>query len=143
MPADNRLQIRLEADVAEALSHVEDPRAYVQDLVRHRRRQWQAAYLLLTTSGWTPQELLAACDALNGHSLLEDLGGWPGGAGVPLELHDAQRLRDLCGKWGIDPARWAAHVERLAQAPEEREAVALLARELWAGSGELERRLRG
>jgi hypothetical protein len=83
------------------------------------------------------------------HSLIqrhmgpEDVGGWPGAAGVPLELHDAQRLGNLCGTWGVDPERWAAHVERLAQAPEEREAVARLARELWAGSGELERRLRG
>jgi hypothetical protein len=133
----------VDADVAEALAQVGDLRAYVQDLVRARRREWQAAYLRLSMAGWTGPELCAACDALNGHGGLEAFGLGGGAAGIALELHDAQRLGDLCGKWGVEPERWAGLVDRVHKDREQAEALSVIARELWAGNQEVEARIRG
>jgi hypothetical protein len=142
-PADNRLSLRVDADVHAALAQVEDQRAYVEDLVRTRRREWQAAYLRLSQAGWTGQEMCAACDALNGYGALEALGIGAGAQGIALELHDAQRLTDVCGKWGVDSARWVDRVTSVHDDQALAQALGLIAREFWLGNGEVASRLRG
>ena len=141
-PPNNRLQLRVDADVADALAQVDDLRAYVEGLVRSRRREWQAAYLRLSLAGWTGPELCAACDALNGYGGIEAFGIGGGAAGIALELHDAQRLTDVCAQWGASHERWVEHIDRVHEYPEEAEAVGVIAREFWAGNGEVERRIR-
>lgn len=143
MPPDNRLSIRVDPDVAEVLARVDDARAYLESLVRHRRREWQGAYARLTSGGWSSEHLRAACDALNGYDLtLWHPEGRELGVGIALELHDAQRLNDVCRQHGADADVWARSLvpavgTDLAVARD----LATLAREFWGGDQEVARRM--
>lgn len=127
-----RRNFSLDDDAAALLSRLDNASHYVSALVRDAWRRWQQAHEALRRAGWDGPALCAACDALNGTWLLE-----PRLAGVmSLELHDAQRLSDVCGKWGVDPRRWA----ELHDGLRDDLAIALRAivTEFWAGNTELE-----
>lgn len=132
---------RLDDDVVSLLDATDNATAHVQRLVRERHTRVVAAYHLLHSNGWTNDALCAAMDALNGYAGLLDHAGL-GVAGIPLELHDAQRLNDTAvGKWGVSAETWHDLLADLRDRSDLSQALALLAREFWAGNGAVAQRL--
>ena len=95
---------------------------------------------MLALSGtWTGRELLAACDSLNGYWHVRSI---PAGPAVALNLSDSEMLNGICGKWDVQPERWAAHVEEVHNSAELANALLAIANEFWAGNQALEALLR-
>lgn len=107
---------------------------YVSNVLEQHEADWRAGLGALRSSGWTPDEILTACSALNGF--------WNQGVTPPswmaLELRDAQRLNEVCSMKSVDPDRWA----ELADSVERDEVTALSLRfvvaEFWRGNAFLD-----
>lgn len=108
---------------------------YVEQLVTDSWTEWQEALASLRAASWDRPEILAACDALNGHAL-------PGGVGTAwlwAELADAERLSGTATRHGVEPAVWAARVEQVRTDADLARALWIVAREFWRGNAALER----
>lgn len=130
--------ISLAPDAADILAEIEESGEYVAHLLRDSDRRWRAALMRLRSAGWGGPELRAAIDALNGY--------WD--TGLPAtwaaqELHDAQSVQDVCGKWDVDPDRWTRNIRTVADDPELAAALVDVARAFWRGCTPLERRVMG
>lgn len=112
------------------------------ELVNAAERRWRANLALLRGLGWANAELLAVCDVLNGYAQLGEMGGMgTEGAGIALELADAQRLNGTAAKWDVTDARWAELVAATHANPWVARALYDLAAEFWRHSSRLERAL--
>lgn len=111
--------------------------AYVRALVADAWSEWTEALAELRAAGWDRPDLLAACDALNGHALLGGCDvGW-----LWAELDDAERLNGTATRHGVAPAVWAARVEQVQTCEEISRPLWTVAREFWRGNAALERAL--
>lgn len=139
----HRVTLALDGSTADLLERAGGERGrgdYVQALVADAWRDWTESLDLLTREhSWAPQEILAACDALNGYW---QLGRRPIGSWLALELHDDARLNGSVDKWGLDGDHYRARVEDLAGSDEIAYHLAIVTREFWRGNREVEARLR-
>ena len=139
MPKTGR-QISLAADVEKILEGISEGQrgasAYVEDLVRDADREWRAAYALLRTAGWMPNELLASFEALNGW-MVDQPPRW-----AAAELVDADRLYGLSTKWELESARWSERCTRIDASVEEAQALIVLSREFWRFNPKVEQLVR-
>jgi hypothetical protein len=121
----------LPEDVDALLDRVGNASEYVSRIVVQRWELWMTALATLRSAGWTSSEMLAACDALNGHWMLEQ-------ARRPEfladELSDAQRLNNVCDKWDVPPKRWTSRVKSLRDSDDMSAALIVLSREYWCGN---------
>lgn len=83
------------------------------------------AWMLLRSSGWEREHLLAACDALNGTWL----HGLRPASYIALELLDADRLSQVADKW--DAADWAGRVQQVREREEIAQALQLIVTDFW------------
>lgn len=104
----NKPSIKLtpDADVLDILREQPNGSRYVTTLVRDAETRWRACLDRLRASGWSADEVLAACDALNGYHLLPDVrpATW-----AAVDLAETP----LVEKWGLDPDRWQARIGRV------------------------------
>lgn len=124
--------LRLEADAQAILDESAGSRGQpgpgkarlVSTLLRGHRRRCVAALAVL--DDWSPAELCAAMEALNGL--------WSVGGPMPIvaaELHDAERLNGTATKWGVAD-RWPERCQHARHA-EVRRALLDLAEAFWSG----------
>jgi hypothetical protein len=130
MPAREQKLIRLSDNVMALLDQASEQGSasrYIEALIERRWSEWTAAMRLLTEAGWTPIELRAACDALNGRLQTGHSANI-----IAHELGEAQRLRGVCAAYGVVAKAWAAHIK--AMNPATADALAVVCEEYWAGN---------
>ena len=122
--------ISLDQNVIELLKNTDNASRYISKAVEARATAWQSAHNHLISNGWKPRELSAACDALNGYSLLDPYA-YPA-TWAAAELADGAKLNGLCKKWDIAPKRWGELCKRIAESEHEARALCAFADEFWA-----------
>jgi hypothetical protein len=142
-PDARRITLTLDEPARSILEEQDNASAYVAELVESAERRWRGHLVYLRTQGWTGRELLAVCDVLNGYAQLGEFGspGLDGGAGVALEMSDAQRLNGIAEKWDVAPGRWEDLVRQASSEAAVGRALSDIAAEFWRHSSRLERAL--
>lgn len=134
-----RRVMSLPDDVDALLDRVGNASEYISRIVTDRWELWLTALNRLVANGWTSNELLAACEALNGH-WLTDRADRP--VLVAAELREAQQQRRLCEKWNVSPKRWSGRVGLVRASDQMADALVVLAHEFWSGNAACEMAIR-
>ena len=137
--AREKRNLTLPADVNALLDQVGNASEYLASVLGQRWQAWTDALATLRGADWSSNEMLAACDVLNGYWLL---GHGRSGQFVSVELADAQRLNDICGKWEIPEARWAERCREVHQDSIVAFALVTLVSEFWTGNEACEKAIR-
>lgn len=116
------------------LGRVKNASGYIDQLVSTTWTRTQQALLALQGGGWKPEEILAACDVLNGSWLLVQNPTWNGAS-----MADGSEYAE---KWGIDGVRWKELSEMVLTRVEIAFALDLVVAEFWAGNNHLEALIR-
>lgn len=135
-----KLSVQLESGTAARLEPLREARqltSWLDAVLAEHIRQLDMAWATLIGAGWTREQLLAACDALNG-TWLHDQMGAP--SFLALTLSDADRLDRVAAKW--DAQDWPAVVARVRDDAGQAEALRLLVIDFWR-QGPSEHRLGG
>jgi hypothetical protein len=109
---------------------------YIEMVIQQRWEAWTHALRELREAGWSPLELLAACEALNGHIL-----SVRSARSVSAALRDAAELGGLCERHDMKPKLWNERVAQVAKSDALAALVATIALEFWAGNKACERAL--
>lgn len=88
----------------------------------------------LRAQGWQANEILAACDVLNGCWLHVHDPTWHG--------HSMADGPEYAGKWEIDPARWLELARQVSESVSAAFALDLVVSEFWAGNSWLDKMIR-
>ncbi|MFQ5425911.1 MAG: hypothetical protein ACE5EV_02400, partial [Gaiellales bacterium] len=107
-------------------------------LVRQHAREWQESLELLRHAGWQREEILAACDALNGLWLI---AGMSAASQVSTSLADSAALERLVERHDTGPVTWDGLVRGIAESEPLARALLCVVTEWWAGNGVLQRAL--
>ena len=136
-----RVNLTLEPDVAAVLKGWDrGSRArYVSQVLRERWGAWQSALRVLRQAGWMRPEMYAACDALNGVWMTDDVGYESLGPGMALELYDSERLNRIAEKHQVDPRVWEARYTQIRESEALARALRAVVTEWWAGNPACER----
>lgn len=112
----------------------------VEHLVESHDRDMRDAMMVLKVQAkWERPEICAAMDALNGTDLAYPMSRDP--RILALDLHDAAKLNDVAGKWGVDADVWAKRVAQVRESVSVAWSLRVLARAFWAGDAWVEKRV--
>jgi len=131
----DRVNISLEKSTTDLIRRVGNTSRYIEQLFLDARQSWLEALSVVRESGWGRAEVLAACDAFNGHFWQR---GDDNGCAISAGLADATELDGLATKWELRPKAWKKKLDELVTDDRLAEALAVVVREFWRHNAELE-----
>jgi hypothetical protein len=123
-------QLTLAPDVINLLDRVGNISDYIEHAVRERFQRATQSLSTLQAAGWTPNEILAACDVLNGSWLLVQSPTWHGAS-----MADGPEYAE---KWDITQDRWLELAKQVSTSEHIAFSIDLVVSEFWAGNAHLE-----
>jgi hypothetical protein len=130
------IKLTPDPDVLAILREQPNGSRYVTTLVRDAESRWRACLDRLREAGWSSNELLAACDSLNGYHLLPEIrpATW-----AAIDLQDT---RGLAEKWELDAERWAARVQRIHESEVDARCLLEVTAQFWRHDPRVEAAIR-
>lgn len=116
------------------LSRVDNMSGYLDRLIQDRFQRAQMAVMHLHSVGWKSNEILAACDVLNGSWLLIQAPTWHGAS-----LSDGP---EYAGNWEISPDRWMEMAKQISERQDLAFALDLVVSEFWSGNTYIDKIIR-
>ncbi len=142
-----RANLLLTPEAKGILERVGNQSEYASQIIVERSTAWQSALALLQgplehkgkrlPDGWHSQEIIAACDGLNGLYIPPTSGSLRNKLAPVLQANE-ERLKE---RWGLNPGHWYKAFTLLGKMEEIARALWIVVREYWTGNEELERRL--
>lgn len=108
--------------------------AYLDRLVQDRFQRAQMAVATLHAAEWKSNEILAACDVLNGCWLHVHAPTWHGAS-----LADGP---EYAGNWEVSPERWQEMAKQISERQDLAFALDLVVSEFWSGNSYIDRIIR-
>lgn len=131
MPTKN---LSLSASTKQMLDKLDNASRYVEDSVN---THWSRAINALNTlrgSDWTSNEILAACDVLNGCWMTVQDTQW--------HAHSMSDGPEYAAKWDVSPERWAEICKMVKNNGEIAHALDIVVVEFWCQNTELDKMIR-
>jgi len=129
-----RKNINLSDATAEQLRRLDNASAYIEKSIDHRWARAVMALDYLRSLGWRSNELLAACDILNGLWLHVHAPEWHGSS-----MTDGPEYAD---KWGVPRDRWQTLADNVSAGGATAFCLDLVVSEFWTGNSYLNRMIR-
>jgi hypothetical protein len=123
-----RRTFTLDPETFALLSRMSNYSEYANRVFLQHARQWTEALAVLRQRGWRSEELLAACDALAGHSQAISCAG---GAFVSDELERIEGERKEFAQREVSSQRRARCFEQVRSDPVVAYALLMVVREFW------------
>jgi hypothetical protein len=125
--------ISIAPDVNAMLERIGNASEYISASVRQRWQRWSRALGELRQAGWENNEILAACEALNGSVHFEQLAVWA--PRVARELVDWHKT-EQAAKWKLARAH-EERIEKLGENAMLATALVVVVAEFWSGNDAL------
>jgi hypothetical protein len=108
------------------LDRVDNASRYMDAIITNNWMRAQQALMHVQRAGWAPNEILAACDVLNGSWLMVHAPTWHGAS-----LADGP---EYAAKWEVGPERWIEMARQVSESQTLAFALDLVVSEFWNGN---------
>jgi hypothetical protein len=130
-----RKQLSLAPDIINLLERVGNISDYIDHVVRQRFQRATQALYALQRAGWKPNEILAACDVLN--------GPWRIVHAPTLHWDSMVDGFEFVKEWDITPDRWLELTKQVSTSEHLAFSIDLVVSEYWAGNNYIKKLLTG